>query len=312
MDFAVNYSVAAADLLCRGEIEIDRFKCPAWPDLIDDVQTVTPIYVHFPLRVGAGIGDAWDGEAGRPADWRKIEALLARTGTPLVNAHLSLSVRDHPDVPLDTRDPAHVDRLAACLIRDVRGMVKRLGPDRVIVENIHEFGASHLHAGLFPEVIRRVTDETGCGFLLDLSHAHIAAHDIGMDPRQYVSALPVDCIREIHISGNQRVEGRWLDLLRQAEPDEDLVRRLTGRLLDHLPMTPEDWDLTAWAMAQVHSGAWAEPWVVTMEYGGVGWFFEVVTDVDVLAAQVPRVRALVEGSALPGQDTARPGVANRG
>ncbi len=30
MNFALNYSLSAADLFKRGLIQIDRFKCPAW------------------------------------------------------------------------------------------------------------------------------------------------------------------------------------------------------------------------------------------------------------------------------------------
>lgn len=63
MEFAVNYSLAAADLLREEQIQVDLFKCPAWPDLIAAAQEVHPVYVHFPLRVGAGINHAIDYEA---------------------------------------------------------------------------------------------------------------------------------------------------------------------------------------------------------------------------------------------------------
>jgi hypothetical protein len=80
----------------------------------------------------------------------------------------------------------------------------------------------------------------------------------------------------------------------EAGIDEHFIARFNGHLLDHLPMTPADWDFTTWAMDQVRSGAWAEPWVVTFEYGGVGSFWEMVADRDVLARQVPRLHQLVK------------------
>jgi hypothetical protein len=57
MEFALNYSRAAEELLCAGKIRVDRFKCPAWQDLVTTVQQLHTVYVHFPLLVGLGIGD---------------------------------------------------------------------------------------------------------------------------------------------------------------------------------------------------------------------------------------------------------------
>ena len=42
-------------------------------------------------------------------------------------------------------------------------------------------------------------------------------------------------------------------------------------------------------MGHVQRGAWGQPWVVALEYGGVGPLWEAVTDADVLANQVPRL-----------------------
>ena len=52
------------------------------------------------------------------------------------------------------------------------------------------------------------------------------------------------------------------------------MQRLAGRLIDHLPMTDEDWSLCEWAMAQIGAGRWSRPWIVTFEYGGVGPLWE--------------------------------------
>ena len=71
------------------------------------------------------------------------------------------------------------------------------------------------------------------------------------------------------------------------------MQRLTGRLIDHLPMTDEDWSLCEWAMAQIRAGRWSRPWIVTFEYGGVGALWEALTDADALRTQVPRLRRIV-------------------
>ncbi len=65
---AVHYSQASSVLFAGGHIVVDRFKCPAWPDLIATMQGQHVAYVHFPLKAGAGNGDAIDTETNQPAD----------------------------------------------------------------------------------------------------------------------------------------------------------------------------------------------------------------------------------------------------
>jgi len=295
MQFAANYSAPTAELFRKGQIQLDRLKCPAWPDVIAAAQAIGPTYVHFPLLVGSGIGDAMDGETNQVADWNKVEALMVQTGTPFVNVHLASRAQDHPEIPANTNDPAHIEMLTEHLIRDVRAVVKRFGAEHVMVENDFDSGGEHLPPAYLPECIGRVVKETGCGLLFDVSHARIAAHDLGMDAREYIGGLPVQHTCEIHVTGIQRFEGPWIEALHQAGIDAATIQRFARRLLDHLPMTGEDWEFFAWAMERVHNWAWGQPWIVTFEYGGVGSLFQAVTRADVLAEQIPRLYKLVNG-----------------
>lgn len=294
MQLAVNYSAAAADLVRRGEIRFDYFKCPAWPNLVETAQALLPVNVHFPLLVGSGAGDAVDGETGRPADWGKIEALLARTDTPVVNVHLVAPPDAYPGVPLDTDDPAHVEMVAERMIADLSAVVRRFGAERVIAENNPPVAEKCLRPAYLPRIIELVIRETGCGLLLDLGHARLAARSLGIDPAQYAATLPVGRLREIHVAGVQPIAGRWIERMQQAGVAADTIQHLAGRLFDHLPMTDDDWLFFEWAMEQVQAGKWHNPWIVTFEYGGVGALWEAVTDADALRHQVPRLcRAVV-------------------
>jgi uncharacterized protein (UPF0276 family) len=292
MDFAVHYSRAAADLLAAGRVAFDRYKVPAWPDLIDTIGTSHPLYVHFPLRVGRGTGDAIDTETGQPADWGKVEQLLARTGTPFVNLHLEATTGDHPGLPPHSADPAHIAHIAESLLRDIASVAARFGPERVILENIPDDGVLVLPAYL-PQVIRDVVVASGCGFLLDLSHARLAALQLGIDPRDYIAALPIERTREIHLTGIQLLDDAWVARLRRHSVPDDTIARFAGRPMDHLPLTEEDWAFTAWAMAEIKRGAWGQPRTIALECGGVGPLWEATTDTATLAAQVPRLAQLI-------------------
>lgn len=294
MKLAVNYSKPAEALLREQQIEFDYFKCPAWPDLVAAVQEIQPAYVHFPLRVGTGIGDAVDTETNRPPDWDKVEHLLNRSETSLINLHLAPTVQDYPNIPFYSVDPAHCEMLVENMIKDVTAVVERFGAEHVILENDNDFGENHLHLALLPEVITNVIQETGCGLLLDIAHARLAASSFGIDIHEYISALPVSRIQEIHVTGVQRLEGDWIKRLSHAGIDTKIIELFTGKLVDHLPMTETDWELFTWSMEQVHSGTWNRPWIVAFEYGGISPLHAAVADRDLLADQIPRLHSLVK------------------
>jgi uncharacterized protein (UPF0276 family) len=295
VQLAVNYSAAAADLVRRGEIRVDYFKCPAWPGLVETAHALLPVNVHFPLLVGSGDGDALDGETGQPADWDKVESLLAGTGTPHVNVHLVAPPHAYPGVPPDYNDPAYVERVTERLIADVTAVVRRFGAERVIAENNPPNVGECLRPAYLPEVITGVVRETGCRLLLDLAHVRLAAAALSIDAQHYTQALPTERIREIHVSGVQRIEGQWLERMAQRGVPAATIEAMAGRMFDHLPMTDEDWSLFEWAMAQTETGRWSRPWIVTFEYGGVGPLWEAVTDASVLRDEVSRLYELAGG-----------------
>lgn len=79
----------------------------------------------------------------------------------------------------------------------VEKLTDHFGPDRVIIENIpfRTNENSNLMACAEPKIISQVVESTGCGFLLDVSHARITAHYFGMDAHTYIKALPVQQLR---------------------------------------------------------------------------------------------------------------------
>jgi uncharacterized protein (UPF0276 family) len=292
-EFAVNYSGAAAELLSEGRIQVDRFKCPAWPDLIAAVGKIHPIYVHFPLRIGAGTGTAIDTETQEPVDWQQIESLLNATGTSHVNVHLAPLVSDFDQIPVDSLERQHRATLLRAMLRDARAVVEAFGPERVLIENADDGSGQILHGALLPEIIHQVVEEVGCGFLLDISHARLAARALDLDAHEYLTRLPTGHTCEIHLAGIQPLAGRWLRLLHQAGLDQKRRKWFSGPLLDHLPLTEQDWRFYTQSLQQLRAGAWGQPHIVTFEYGGVGHLWELFTDKAILGEQIPRLRTLV-------------------
>ncbi|MFZ5813803.1 MAG: DUF692 family multinuclear iron-containing protein [Bacillota bacterium] len=263
MRFAINYSPQAEALLRDGMIAVDLWKCPDWPDLIETARNSRPVYVHFPLDTGTA-----------PADLERVEGLRRETETPFINLHLLAQAADFPEIPAQSRSGRDLAAVTAQLIRQVERVTQRFGAERVMVENLIYRGpeGKYLLAGILPEVIGAVVRETGCRLLLDTAHATIAARHLGVEPREYIAQLPVEALRELHITGVAYHSQRWRD---------------------HLPMTEADFALAGWVLEQIREHRWPEPWVVSLEYGGIGPAFEWRSEASVIAEQAPRLLRLV-------------------
>lgn len=79
-----------------------------------------------------------------------------------------------------------------------------------------------------PEVISSLVEETGIGFLFDLSHARVSAAHLGMDVLEYCQKLPLHKTVELHLSGS-RVHPEYgrIDVHQEMdEEDYQLIERL--------------------------------------------------------------------------------------
>lgn len=300
MYLAVNYSEAAVELYQERLIEVDFFKIPAWRGVVVEANAIGKTYVHFPFKVGQPTNHVWNTETKTSITWDFVDFFLAETQTPFINIHLEPTKYDYPDIQIANLAADQVDRLITDILSNLRPIIQRYGAEKIILENSH-IAINHnvLWAAMLPRLITTVIRETGCGFLFDLSHARIAATYLGMDLQTYIEALPLEMIREIHVTGLQRIEGEWLDVLAQLEPAaQEIVHPLVGRMIDHMPMTASDWSFFDWSIKQINSGQWASPWVVAFEYGGVGALCASVTKRSVLQEQLPSLHQQVKTNSV--------------
>ncbi len=293
MQVSINYSVPAAELVDAGEIQVDVFKCPAWPHLVQALAGRTT-YMHFPLMLGRDA--VMNSESNAPADFDMIADLRAKTNTPFVNAHFGTLRSDYPEIPAESTTPEHIEHVLADSIRGVKALQARFGNAEVIIENVPGSDGRLLGICQLPEVITRLVEETGCGFLLDVSHARLAAEHMGMDEKEYMNQLPVQHIREVHVTGIDVIDDAKVALLESLGITESFYHQYKGRRIDHLPFTDADWEMLAWVFGHIHAEAWHRPEIVAFEYGGVGGFWEKVSNKGIIREQVPRLYDLVKNA----------------
>lgn len=280
---AVNYSEALADLVRAGEVDVDYFKVPAWPELVARAAALRPVYVHFPLSLDGDDDRPVDTERHAPVAWPRIDRLLESTGTPYVNVHLRPYL-------LPGESNAQMYRRVK---RNLAAAIERYGAERVIVENEPGGAVDGPAPGLEPDLIARLVEESGCGFLLDISHARLAAERCGWAEAEYLRRLPLRHVREVHVTGIQYIDAAWQRRALEAGIDQALVDRIADRRQDHLPLTPEDWSVVGDVLHQLRRQRGAMPWVVAFEYGGVGMPWEIIGETPVFRRQVPRLAALL-------------------
>jgi len=271
MNLAINYSPQAAELYKDKEIRFDLFKCPDWDDLIADARAVSPVYVHFPLVTGQ-IQDA---------DLSRVERLLEETQTPYINVHLHATTDHFPNMAINSQDSADAQQMTEWLIKEVEVLTRHFGAERIVAENLiyRGFGSTTVRPVVSPEVISKVLEQTGCKFLLDVSHARIAAYHLGVeeptDMWDYLHRMPVDRLTELHLTG---------------------IKFHDGTVMDHFGFSDNDWEVIEQVFAHIRTGKWAEPETVSFEYGGIGKPFAWRSKTEVLANDVPKLWGLVRAS----------------
>ena len=230
---------------------------------------LTRIRERYPLSIH-GVGLSIGGEDPLDeAHMDRLAQLLDRYAPESFSEHLAWSshggnfYNDLLPVAYDaatlTRVCDHVDRVQ-----------ERLGR-RMLLENpatYVEFTASTLaEADFITEVVRR----TGCGLLLDVNNIHVSCTNHGRDAHDYLNALPLPAVGQIHLAGfaeDADAAGAPLLIDSHGSPVADVVWQLYCHALGLVGPTPtlieRDNDIPALPVLLVearHAGRILERWL---------------------------------------------------
>jgi uncharacterized protein (UPF0276 family) len=171
MKLACNYCHEAELLVRERKIELDYFKFPALDfqvGLLHDANA----FEAFAARVSAL----------RPILLHGIYPEMDR----LVPASRTPGLSFHPELGKCTPNEL------AAFIQSLQAEYEHL--DFISIENS---GTIELK----PLVLSQIVRQSGCTFLLDVSHAYCASRQLGMDFWTYLSQLPLERMHEIHLNG---------------------------------------------------------------------------------------------------------------
>lgn len=122
---------------------------------------------------------------------------LCWTGVLSTNSH------DLLPLPLNEESLKHVcDR-----VKQVQDYLER----PIIIENPSTY-ASFKHSTISEwAFLKSMTEETGCGLLLDVNNVYVSSFNNDFDPVEYIEALPHNKIVQMHLAGHQNCGNYIID-----------------------------------------------------------------------------------------------------
>ena len=182
-----------------------------------------------PHGVSASLGSV---DGFREASIRHLGALARRYDSPLVSEHMAF-------VRAGDREAGHlmpVERTRVqleVLVENVR-RAQALLPVPLALENISALmdwpNAELGHAEFLTELL----DRTGAYLLLDIANVHANAVNLGVDPMEFLRALPLDRVAYIHVGGGHIENGISHDS--HADPVDAAIFDLVSRAATLFPM----------------------------------------------------------------------------
>jgi uncharacterized protein len=114
---------------------------------------------------------------------------LCWTGVNGLNTH------DLLPVPLTEGSLKHI----SARIRQVQDFLER----QLVLENPSTYLTFKQSTIAEPDFLRYLTEETGCGLLLDVNNVYVTAYNNDLDAKEYIRALPAESVVQMHIAGHQ-------------------------------------------------------------------------------------------------------------
>jgi len=189
--------------------------------VLEQIRSQYPLSFH---GVGLSLGST---DPMDHAHLRKLKVLTDRFEPAFVSDHLSWSsvggrcFNDLLPLPYTSESLDHV----CARIDEVQTVLKR----PLLIENITRYLTwrdSTIPEGAFMAEAARTT---GCGILLDINNVYVNAVNFGLDPLEFLSAIPVHAVWEMHLAGFDRFGSILIDTHGQ-------------------PVCQEVWSLYQWAI----------------------------------------------------------------
>jgi hypothetical protein len=186
----------ARDKPATAFLEIHAENYLAASPALQGIEKLRADYAFSAHAVGLSLGSA-EGLDG--AHLARVAALVKRLQPAYVSDHLSWSVTGGRYLN-DLLPLPYTEEALDVVVRNVDRLQDTLGR-QVSIENPScylGFAQSRMSE---PEFLSELARRSGCGLLLDANNIHVTAHNLRLDPHDWL-ALPGDAITQYHLAGH--------------------------------------------------------------------------------------------------------------
>lgn len=180
-----------------GFLEIHAENYLARSPVVSVVERLRADYAFSLHAVGLSLGSA---EGLNEAHLARVVALVKRLEPALVSDHLSWSVQGSRYFN-DLLPLPYTEESLEVVVRSVGRLQEALGR-QISIENPSCY-LSFVHSTLSePEFLSELARRSGCGLLVDANNIVVTAHNLRLDPRDWLSGLPAASITQYHLAGH--------------------------------------------------------------------------------------------------------------
>ncbi len=161
---------------------------------LEKIRELYPLSLH-------GVGLSIGGEAPlNPEHLARLKDLNERYQPGLFSEHLAWS--SHETQFLNDLLPVpYTEQTLARVINHIDEVQQFIGR-KMLLENPSLYVAFDQSSMSEIEFLTRITDQTGCGLLLDVNNVYVSATNQQYDPQKYIAQFPLHIVGEIHLGGH--------------------------------------------------------------------------------------------------------------
>ena len=237
---AVNDTPLSRELVREGRLRPDAVETSG--PKADDARAA---FGDLPLLLHNAV---WDWSLAHPAalDQDDVRARTAHrleaTRAPWLSVHIGFAAATvaYRDTMRPTSPPLARDATLTRMVATVHALAAELEVP-LLLENLDAQATGAYDHVCEPAFVRELLEATDASLLLDLAHAQVSASRLGRPIDAYLAELPLERVRQLHVSGPRPRDGTLHDA--------------------HEPLRDRDLQL----LRELASAT--APWAVTLEYG---------------------------------------------
>ena len=195
------------------EIISENYLMPGGKPLhyLDRIRAEYPLVMH---GVSMSIGST---DPLNPEYLRALKGLIERVQPAWVSDHLCFTgvhgrnLHDLLPLPYTEDTTRHVaDRVAQ--VQDYLGR-------QILLENVSSYISYQSSDMTEWDFLRTVVERADCRLLLDVNNIYVSSYNHGFDAREYLNAIPVERVQQIHLAGHRNLDAYIVDTHDEPVPD---------------------------------------------------------------------------------------------